>query len=218
MRDVTKPTTDGSSEPQGLLDHSDELTRLGLRLRTARRQQNLTLAAAADRAGVSKSFLSQVESGLAHPSLTTLKRISSAVKVPMWALFADPAEDDDAGGALDLQLQEVRVVRAARRIRLQIPDTHADVELLTPDVQHNLEVTLSVIQPGDGYGLHDAYRHPGEEFGLVLQGRYEVTVANEVFLLEPGDAIYLPGELAHRTLALGPEPVHSLWINTPPKL
>lgn len=76
-------------------------------------------------------------------------------------------------------------------------------------------MTLSVIQPGEGYG-HEPYSHRGEEFGLVLSGTYEVTVEGKAYVLEQGDSIYFSSRLLHRTRALGDEPVTTFWVVTPP--
>ncbi|WP_141726693.1 helix-turn-helix domain-containing protein, partial [Actinacidiphila rubida] len=53
--------------------------RLGARLRLSRRRLGLTQEAVSDRTGLSKSFLSQLEAGLANPTLDSLHRIAEAV-------------------------------------------------------------------------------------------------------------------------------------------
>jgi len=42
------------------------------------------------------------------------------------------------------------------------------------------------------------YRHPGIEMVLVLEGRFEIHVGFEPYLLEEGDSILFPSSLPHR--------------------
>ncbi|HKO33607.1 MAG TPA: helix-turn-helix transcriptional regulator, partial [Candidatus Limnocylindria bacterium] len=51
---------------------------IGRSLRDARRRRGLTLKAVAQEAGVTESFLSQVERDIASPSIATLRRIAVA--------------------------------------------------------------------------------------------------------------------------------------------
>ena len=45
--------------------------------------------------------------------------------------------------------------------------------------------------------------HEGEEFGFILEGRYEITVGDKSIVLEEGDSITFPSRLPHRGRALG---------------
>ena len=57
---------------------ADEIP-IGRSLREARRRRGLTLKAVAEEAGVTESFLSQVERDIASPSIATLRRIAVAL-------------------------------------------------------------------------------------------------------------------------------------------
>src|SRR5947208_7337045 len=60
---------------------------VGERLRDIRRLRRATLRTIADRAGVSESFLSQVERGRASASIASLQRIAGALGVSVADLF-----------------------------------------------------------------------------------------------------------------------------------
>src|SRR5205823_15105461 len=60
---------------------------VGERLRDIRRSRRATLKTIADRAGVSESFLSQVERGRASASIASLRRIANALGVSVADLF-----------------------------------------------------------------------------------------------------------------------------------
>lgn len=74
---------------EGVLIESEEafLAELGRRLRTARQASDLTMKALGDRIGISQAQISQIEAGLSAPSLTTLYRLTKAVRVHMSDVF-----------------------------------------------------------------------------------------------------------------------------------
>jgi transcriptional regulator with XRE-family HTH domain len=187
---------------------------IGQRLRAARRERGRSLQFVADEAGLSKSFISQLELGQSAASLGTLKRICAVLDIPVWALL-DDAPEAGAEGDTPGSRGRVAVVRSQDRKVRRPAGSSTEISLLTPDLNRKIEVTLSVVQPGEGYG-HEPYTHRGEEFGLVLSGTYEVTVDGVAHVLEEGDSIYLPSHLPHRTRALGDVPVTTFWVVTPP--
>jgi transcriptional regulator with XRE-family HTH domain len=197
---------------------------VGATLRRLRREQGLTLRQVAASAELSKSYVSQIENGTANPSLVALKRITSALGLPVAELFTAPESDGSKAAGDNGQVteepnreisDEVRVVRKDKRKRLAWPDASGTSYLLTPDLQRKLEVTLDIENPGD-FRSTDAYSHEGEEFGFVLEGRYEVTVDGKSYVLEAGDSIYYPSHLPHRIEVLGDSPATTLWVTTPP--
>jgi transcriptional regulator with XRE-family HTH domain len=199
---------------------------LGERLRAARKARGITLQQVAERTGLSKSFVSQVETGTATPSIVSLVGIARALDVPAGALIEGlhgqgsvegagthgaPAGETSREGA---KVPEVKVVRRDGRKTLGYVGSAGQIELLTPDLQRQLEVILTEEPPGSA---SDVYSHEGEEFGLVLQGRYEVTVADQTYVLEEGDTISFPSAIPHRTRALTEEgSTRTLWVITPP--
>src|SRR5262249_34685627 len=62
---------------------------IGSRIRTFRKMRGLTLKSVATNAGVSESFLSQVERGSSGASVSTLKLIAEALGLSLADLFSD---------------------------------------------------------------------------------------------------------------------------------
>ena len=70
----------------------DDLARLvGERLRAARHERGLSLAALADAAGIGKGSLSEIENGARNPTLSTLYALAGTLGVPLATLLADRA-------------------------------------------------------------------------------------------------------------------------------
>lgn len=181
----------------------DQEVALGSRLRDARRARGLTLRALAERAGVTESFLSQVERDVSSPSIASLQRICRALDLSIAQLF------DGAPRA-------GRLVRREDRRRVSYAGLGATDEFLTSDVRGRLQVILSTIEPGGGTGP-EAYAHESdEECVVVLEGSLELWVADEHFVLREGDAITYPSRLPHRNTNRGDRPARVLFCLTPP--
>ena len=176
---------------------------LAAQLRLLRRTRGLTLRELAARVGVTESFLSQVERGVASPSVASLQRIARGLGLSIADLFATPA----AAG---------RVVRRVDRRRVAYAGLGATDEFLTPPGGTRLQVILSTIAPGGGTG-DEAYSHESdEEVVIVLQGELDLWVAGEHYHLDTGDAITYSSRLPHRNQNRGRTPAQVLFCLTPP--
>ncbi len=60
--------------------------------------------------------------------------------------------------------------------------------------------------------------HRGEEGGVVVRGRVELTVGGAARVLGPGDAYYFASAMPHRFRNAGASPVRSSRASTPPTL
>ena len=69
--------------------------------------------------------------------------------------------------------------------------------------------------PGADTGA-DMLRHEGEEGGVVVSGRIDLTVGAETRQLGPGDAYYFTSAIPHRFRNTGAEPCEIISASTPP--
>lgn len=176
---------------------------LGPRIRALRQARNVTLRELASRAGVTESFLSQVEREVTSPSIASVQRIARALDLSIAELFVEEAPRG-------------RVVRREARRRIAYPGLGAVDEFLTPGVNGRLQVILSTIEPGGGTG-DEPYSHDSdEEVVIVLSGRLELWVADEHHLLEEGDTVTYSSRLPHRNVNPGDRPAVVLFCVTPP--
>jgi transcriptional regulator with XRE-family HTH domain len=176
---------------------------LGARIRALRLARGLTLRRMAADAGVTESFLSQVERGVASPSIATVQRIARALGQSIAELFA---ADERAG----------IVVRARDRRRVVYQGLGAIDEFLTRATDGRLQVILSTIEPGGGTG-DEPYTHDSdEEVVVVLEGSLDLWVGPEHFRLETGDAVTHSSRLPHRNTNPGPGVARVLFCITPP--
>ena len=60
---------------------------IGKKIKDVRKNKGLSIKDVAKKAGISSSMLSQIERGLANPSINTLKLITHILEIPMFTLF-----------------------------------------------------------------------------------------------------------------------------------
>lgn len=176
---------------------------LGARIRTRRLARHETLRELAGQAAVTESFLSQVERGVASPSIASVQRIARALDTSIAELFA---ADDSAG----------TVVRVGDRRKIVYQGLGAVDEFLTRGTDGRLQVIYSTIQPGGGTG-DEAYTHDSdEEVVVVLEGSLDLWVGPEHYRLESGDAVTHSSRVPHRNTNPGPGVARVLFCITPP--
>ena len=176
---------------------------LGQRIRQVRQKKGMTLREAAEAAGVSESFLSQVERGLANPSVASLRRIADATREPVASFFVgEPPQG--------------MLVRFKDRRRLVHPMGMLEDYLLTPAAARRLQIIYCVVGPGEGSG-EEPYTHVAdEECVVVLTGCLEVSIGDETYTLNSGDALLLDPKNPHGFHNPGRVPATMLWVQTPP--
>src|SRR5258705_11280423 len=168
---------------------------LGARIRTRRLARRATLRELSASAAVTESFLSQVERGVASPSIASVQRIARALDTSIAELFAT---DERAG----------TVVRVDDRRKIVYQGLGAVDEFLTRGTDGRLQVIHSTIQPGAGTGA-EAYTHDSdEEVVVVLEGSLDLWVGAEHYRLETGDAVTHSSRVPHRNTNPGPGVAH----------
>lgn len=193
-------TTGGrrSDPPQATAVERDD--QLGRRIRVLRTERGHTLTGLAARVGITRSFLSSVERGVAYPSILVLRTIAAALEVPVFLLFTAP----ESNGI---------VVRKDARKVIQPPGAAMSYELVSPDLRRKIEMIIVRLKPGvDG----SAMSHEGEECALVLHGRVVITVGDVDYELNQGDSIYYDSGLPHKARALGEDQAEIVSAITPP--
>ncbi|MCM2293077.1 cupin domain-containing protein [Allorhizobium sp. BGMRC 0089] len=176
---------------------------IGGRLRYLRMAHNLSQRELAKRAGVTNSTISLIESNATNPSVGALKRILDGIPIGLSEFFAfEPERPRKAFYAAE-ELTEIGKGPISYR---QIGDSLFG---------RSLQMLKECYQPGADTGKV-LLAHDGEESGIVLSGRIEVTVDDERRILGPGDAYYFDSRRPHRFRCVGPVPCEIISACTPP--
>jgi transcriptional regulator with XRE-family HTH domain len=176
---------------------------VGERLRAIRGLRRATLKTIADRAGVSESFLSQVERGKASASIASLRRIAGALGVSVSDLF-EPSGPP-----------RPRVLRCDERPSLAFGILGRKL-LLTPRPLQHLEVFAGELDVGGSTGAEPYAHGDSEELFVVLNGNVQLELGGDLHVLESGDSIDYRSSTPHRVVNVGETRAEVMWIISPP--
>jgi transcriptional regulator with XRE-family HTH domain len=204
---------------------SSEPDDIGIRVRTRRKELNLTIRELARRTGLSASFISQVEHSKTKVSLDSLRPIAEHLDSSIHYFFSEPPPEisfaaattpcEDDPDSTD-PMEYSPVVRAGCRPRLYLPDSGVNYELLVKDLTRGMEPVFGRLSPGTG-NVARRLRKPTEEFIFVLAGKLLLGIQDKEYILNPGDSIYFEGYNLQK-LACASEAEDVIWISviTPP--
>ena len=185
-----------------MLDQTDETTTaLGARVRSLRQERGWTLKDLGREAGLSHPFLSQLERGLARPSVGSVERIARALGVPVGLLWSAPAR----GGRAAL-------VRSDGGDHEHHDDASAPggVRTLSDEPNEVREWT-----GGSRRWPEERVVSAGDVLLYVARGGLEVDLDGEIHALEEGDALLFDGGVPHRLRRTGGVTTRALKVATP---
>ena len=175
---------------------------IGAKIKQLRITNQMTQEELADRAELSKGFISQIENDLTSPSITTLVDILQCLGTDLKTFFSDSEDkqivfkQQDYFSKTDNELQNT-------------------IEWVVPNAQKNaMEPILMTILPG-GKSLEDQ-PHEGEEFGYVVRGSIEVHIGSECHRVKEGESFYFESTMKHYIENVGKSEAQVIWVSTPP--
>jgi transcriptional regulator with XRE-family HTH domain len=177
---------------------------VGAKLRSVRVAFGLSQRALARRAGVTNGLISLIEQNRVSPSVSSLKKVLDGVPMTLAEFFTL-----DEGSAPQMyfaaeELVEVGTEQVSRRL------------LAAQRSGRQLSIQHERYAPGAATG-DEMLAHRGEEGGVVIRGRIELTIGGSVRVLGPGDAYYFASQLPHRFRNVGREVCEIVSCVTPPR-
>jgi transcriptional regulator with XRE-family HTH domain len=177
-------------------------TKVGQELKRLREAAGLSLRAFAQVVGFSASFISQVENGVASPSIASLGKMASALNVTIPDLFV--------GGTT----REPLLVRAMARPTFRSEWSKARIDSLVPlDRSVKLEALLVTIEPGGSSGKSRSTVNL-DQFTMVIEGRIVLHHGCDEIQLERGDSILIRARTPHRWVNAGATLAEVLVVTT----
>lgn len=182
---------------------SGEEIELGMRLRHLRERAGLSQRALAKKTGVPNSTISLIEAGKTNPSVGALRRVLDGIPVSLSEFFAFEPEQEKTSFYAAGDLTEIG------KGKLSLKQVGANL------FGRSLMILHETYDIGADTG-RVMYGHEGEEGGIVLSGRVEITVGDKRKILGPGDAYYFDSRAPHRFKQVGPEKCVLVSACTPP--
>ncbi|MBS3943231.1 MAG: helix-turn-helix transcriptional regulator [Dethiobacter sp.] len=177
---------------------------LASRLKYLRTTKGMSVRSLAKEAGVTPSFIYQVENKEAAPSLSTLKRIAEVLEVSASFFIEDELPE------------EWFIQRATARKKLITGQDGLNVELFTfaGSRVKRLEASIVKLKPEAGTDRY-IYNHERDDFIYVLKGTFEFKLDRGWFRLEEGDAMHLNIQNPSAFRNPGEQEAIALWIVSP---
>jgi len=176
---------------------------LGERLRLTREKFGISQRELARKVGVSNGTISQIEGGHSDPSFSLTLKILDGLGVTVTEFFEERenrtqkvfyrAEDFVNVGTGKIEYMQLGASTNGRQLQF-----------------------LREIYPAGATTGPKALVHEGEEAGIVLRGRLEVQVGDQIRMLGPGEAYHFPSTTPHRFKNPGPVECELVTACTPP--
>ena len=176
---------------------------LGAHLKEVRKSKGLTQRKLARRSGVSNGTISLIEQNKISPSVASLKQLLDAMHLSISDFFsAQGSENQSVFFRADELTEHTSAGFSFRLVGAELAD-------------RQMQIMRERYEPEGDTG-QTMLSHEGEEGGIVLRGRIELTVGDQVETLNPGDAYYFKSTLPHRFRNPGKEECEIVSVCTPP--
>ena len=173
---------------------------IGSKIKSLRLKYGLTQEELADRAELSKGFISQLERNLTSPSIITLIDILECLGTTPGEFFSEKSAEKIVFTSEDMFEKE---------------DADKQIIWLVPNAQKNmLEPILLTLQPGCSTDREDP--HEGEEFGYVLSGSGFLYLGAKKVRLKKNASFYYRSSEPHYIENRGKSELRILWVSSPP--
>jgi len=175
--------------------------KIGERIRNLRIASDLTQEELAERADLTKGFISQLERDQTSISVDSLLNILQVLNVRVTDFFAEEPEEPIVYG---------------REQRTDLTDTGIQsFELLIPGTTNRrMEPALVALAPGQRTLSVPPFQ--GEEFGFVLQGTVTIRFGTKSFRARMGECFYFEATREHHLENTGKRTAKLVWVTTPP--
>ncbi|WP_440851353.1 cupin domain-containing protein [Salinisphaera sp. SWV1] len=182
----------------------------GERLKQLRRSRGLSIREVARRSGISHVSISLIERGRHSPSISLLKSVLDALETTLSAFFSDPLP---ACAPVIYRADELVELADGQRLSYrQVGRNLAGFAMMILHERYAPGADTGESLYGHGYDE----RRSSEEGGVVVMGRLELTVDDQITVLEPGDAYYFDSRRPHRMRNPFAEPCVVVSAATPP--
>ncbi len=176
---------------------------VGARLRSVRTTFGLSQRELARRAGVTNGLISLIEQNRVSPSVSSLRKVLDGVPMSLAEFFT-----------LDLSAAPQAFFSAADLVELG--DADVSVRLVAAQRPGRQLTLLHECYAAGAATGEEMLAHRGEEGGVVIRGRIELTVGGVTRVLGPGEAYYFASQLPHRFRNVGRDPCEIISACTPP--
>lgn len=160
-------------------------------LKQIREEKKLSLDKVADMTGVSKSMLGQIERGESNPTINTIWRIATGLKVSFTSLINSPQVD-----AVLVHKADIEPLSADN-------GKYRVYSIFPYEEGRRFEMYLVEIEPGGYYNSTDTHGDKTQEFITVVEGELTIQTNHQHYVVKQGDSITFRADKPHAYLNAG---------------
>jgi len=157
---------------------------IGNKLKDIRNKRNLSLDEVAKLTGVSKAMLGQIERGQSNPTVSTLWKIATGLKVS-FSLFIDENQDDLK---VIYQNDITPIIEDNNRMKLY--------PIFPFDANKGFEIFTIELESGCNH-ISNPHNEGVEEYIIVTEGEIEMNINSKKFILQKGNSISFMANKPH---------------------
>ena len=176
---------------------------IGQKLRAARAQRGISQRELARVVGVSNGTISQIENGQTDPSFSLIMKILEGLNITITSFFQEreqrqqrvffkPEDMVDVGSG-NIQYLQLGANSSGRKLQF-----------------------MREVYPAGASSGPKVLSHVGEEAGMVIKGKLEVHVGDQIRNLGPGESYYFDSTIPHKFRNREPVPCELITACTPP--
>ena len=179
---------------------------LGQRIRSIRKENDLSLEQLSGKSGVALATLSRIENGKGSGTFRTHQRIAEALEIPLTELYRD-LEDSEQ--------DTVSIQPGSEDSETFIYDEKASAILLAKQVSTKQMLPQLIVLQIGGQTSIEQYPVRTERWLFVLEGTVEVSVGGRTHRLGTGNTLYFKGSMAHRLMNAGDATAKIISVTSP---
>ncbi|TGN20599.1 helix-turn-helix domain-containing protein [Leptospira idonii] len=154
-------------------------------LKLIRHTKGFSLDKLANRCGVSRAMLSQIEQGKSVPTISVLWKIANGLNVP----FAELLKEKNQDGIHVLKAENSKVLYSNSKV--------FSSRALFPFLgNRKTEFYELILKPG-GHEVSEAHKTGTTENIVVVSGKLRLRLGEKVVELEPKDSVFFKADVSH---------------------
>lgn len=181
---------------------------IGDKVRQIRMSKGIAIPELAEKTGLPKSVISQIETSQVSPPIATLLKIANGLGTDIGLFFQETTDSpktivtkkDQRKSAPRRKFKgaQVKLGYNYEALAYQKAFKHMEPFLVTFESKPKDQVVM--------------FSHEGEEFAFILSGEIEFCTEKATYTLEPGDSLYFDSDQLHGFRALGDTPAQALVV------
>lgn len=165
---------------------------LGRNILEARKSQNMSIKTLAKASKVTPSLISQIERGIANPSISTMKSIALALNKPLYDFFLPTIEN---GNQLISRANSHRRFIFVESSKVKRPNGY-ECELLTTKPRSNTTMLRIKLPPHSASNVVPS-THPEDETVFIEKGEVILKIGDSTEELYEHDSVSIPANAPH---------------------